>query len=96
LLYFATAISSDSYYYYHYYYYYYYYYYLIHEFGHGFPLIYRTLIKKVFERLEAFIVGNYRVQRHYVHGENDFVLAGEIESTENFNCVVVDFDIFTL
>ena len=31
-------------------------------------------MKKVFECVEAFIVGNYSVQRCYVHGENDFVL----------------------
>ena len=54
----------------------------------------RTLIKKVIERLWAFIVGNYSIWRYYVHGENIFVLAREIEIAEYFKCVVAVFDVW--
>ena len=30
----------------------------------------------------------------YIHGENDFVFAREIEGTENFKCMVAVFDIY--
>ena len=43
-----------------------------------------AFIEKVFKCLKTFAIGNDCVQRCHVHGENKFVLAGEIVITENF------------
>ena len=38
---------------------------------------------------KCFAIGNDCVQRYNVHGENKFVLAGEIEIAENISACVV-------
>ena len=48
------------------------------EAGCGARFFNRTLVIKIFECLEAFIVGDYGVSRCYFHSENDFVLAREM------------------
>ena len=46
----------------------------------------------MFKCLKTFAIGNDCVQRCYVHGENKFFLAGEIEIAENFSACVLSYD----
>ena len=47
-------------------------------------MINSALIEKVFKCLKIFAIGNDCAPRCNVHGENKFVLTGEIEIAENF------------
>ena len=47
-----------------------------------------AMIKKMFEGLETFVIGNDSIKRCYIHSENKFVLAEETKVTKNFKCVL--------
>ena len=48
-----------------------------------------ALIEKVFKFLKTFAIGNDCVQRCSAHGENKFVLAGELKSRKIFSACVL-------